>query len=188
MKRPEWLPGEEILEIPAPLPGERWADLGCGSGFFTFFLSSRVGEEGLVYAVDIAEEAVRAVEEEARRRGVRNVHPLVSADWEIPLPEGAVDGVLLVDVLSEAADPGLLLEEARRITRRGGRLLVVDWKKEAPSPPGPPPGQRLSPAALRELCAVSGWLAGRREEAGAYHFAVLFKAGDPAPRPSALDW
>jgi ubiquinone/menaquinone biosynthesis C-methylase UbiE len=176
------------VELLAPRPGERWADLGCGSGFFTFALSARVGEEGLVYAIDIAAEALRAVEEEAERRGVRNVRLVLSADWEIPLPEGAVDGVLLVDVLSEADDPGLLLEEARRITRSGGKLLVVDWRRDAPHPPGPPPAERLTPAALRELCASSGWVAGRREEAGPYHFAALFTAGDPVPRPSTLDW
>lgn len=188
MRRPEWLPGEEVVGLAAPRPGERWADLGCGFGFFTFALSARVGEEGLVYAIDIAAEALRVIEEEIRRRGVRNVRPVLSADWEIPLPEGAVDGVLLVDVLSEAADPGLLLEEARRIARKGGRLLVVDWKREAPHPPGPLPEGRLTPAALQELCASSGWTAGRREEAGPYHFAAVFTAGDPAPRPSVLDW
>lgn len=177
-----------MVDLLDPRPGERWADLGCGSGFFTLVLSARVGGEGLVYAIDIAPEALRAVEEEAKRRGAGNVRPLLSADWEIPLPEGEVDGVLVVDVLSEAADPGLLLEEARRITRRGGRLLVVEWKRDAPHPPGPPVAERLTPAALWGLCASSGWVAGRREEAGPYHFAALFTAGDPLPRPSALDW
>ena len=99
-------------------PGERVLDLGCGAGRFVAAL--RDGGADPV-GVEIAEAAL----ERARRNAPGADLRLLEPDGSLPLEHGSVDLVWCSEVLEHVADTEHLLLEARRVLRRGGRLLIT---------------------------------------------------------------
>lgn len=112
------------------LPPVRVADLGCGEGYLTVE-AARWAER--VIAVDRSAEVLARARALARRRRVANV------DWKkgdlerLPIRDATVDVALLSQVLHHADDPARALAEAVRITRPGGRVLVLDLRRHEES-------------------------------------------------------
>lgn len=181
-ERRRWQPPEMAAAALGLRLGEVAVDLGCGPGYFTRTLARAVGPEGKVYAVDLSPEMLERLKEtlgEAERdSGEAPVEILLSGERSVPLPSGSADAVLLANVLHEAEDPGGLLREARRILRPGGRCLVVEWRKDRPSPPGPPAEDRLEEEEVRRLAGRAGWRVRTAFDAGPYHFALLLESGE----------
>lgn len=162
--------------VLAPLklsPGMRVADVGCGIGYFTLPLAAAVKEMGKVLAIDISQELLARAEENLRAAGMVNVDFVTSAETSIPLPEGAVDAALAVNVLHEVEvkKQPAFLREIRRLLKGGGALLVVEWKKEE-TPKGPPLKDRLTPDQVVGLAEQAGFGNPAISEVGPYHYAV----------------
>jgi len=180
-ERRSWQPPEVAVTALGLRPGEVVADLGCGPGYFTRALARAVGAEGKVYAVDLSPEMLERLRETLGEKesgpGEAPVEIFLSGERSVPLPSDSVDAVLLANVLHEAEDPEGLLREARRIVRPGGRCLVVEWRKDGPSPPGPPVEDRLEEGQVLRWARKVGWRVAERPEVGPYHFALLLEAG-----------
>ncbi len=115
-------------------------DVGAGTGFFARAAANVVGKHGKVYACDISSEMLASF----RRFGVPdNVRLFKSGELSIPLAPKLADFTLFAFVLHESTDIRLFLAEAARITRSGGRIAVIEWKKQAEEN-GPPEQERLS--------------------------------------------
>ncbi len=147
---PWWLPG--MLGLRGH---ERVVDLGSGTGYFVRALLPYL-PEGEVVALDIAPEMHRQLLARLDPEGRRKVLPLLGDVERVPLPDGCAGRVLHMYVLHETRDPAAALREAARLLAPGGRLLVADWRKGAPIPPGPPDEARLSDAAFEAACAATG--------------------------------
>jgi len=147
------LPPEGILRRIGVRRGTSFADVGCGTGYFTLPASELVGGEGRVYAIDIQAEMLRLLGEKIAGR--ENITLVKSEEDRIPLPEECVDVALLGLVLHELEGSGTL-REVRRILRRGGTLGVVDWKK-VPTSVGPPLEERLSREEAAERLEDAGF-------------------------------
>ncbi|NBD74161.1 methyltransferase domain-containing protein [Patescibacteria group bacterium] len=154
--------------------GERVADLGCGAGYFTVAASDRVGETGAVYAVDIQSELVtkaRSLDPTKRE----NIH-FITADLEVPgsthLGAGVVDTTLLINVLFQLSDITPALTEAVRITRPGGRLLIIDWT-DSFGGLGPPEEYVVSAEAARGAAEAAGCTCEPFTQAGDHHWGLL---------------
>jgi ubiquinone/menaquinone biosynthesis C-methylase UbiE len=121
-----------ILKIPK---GATVADVGAGSGYMTAKLSSRVGPMGRVYATDIQPEMLRLTSERLSAKHMTNV-TLVQGDVDDPhLPGSALDLELLVDVYHELSEPQAMLRHLREALKPGGRLVLLEYRKEDPSIP-----------------------------------------------------
>jgi ubiquinone/menaquinone biosynthesis C-methylase UbiE len=84
--------------------GQVVADLGCGPGYYTLGLAECVGPEGRVYAVDLDEKAIRAVEKKAAKRGYRNIEAHASSASDLSfIKDGSVDFVLANGLLCSMA-------------------------------------------------------------------------------------
>ncbi len=132
-KRDEWQRPVEVLEALGVKPGQRIADIGCGSGYFTFHLAARVGEEGKVYAVDIDEAAIKKVQVRKERENLKQVEPILGESADPRLPND-LDAVLIVDTYHEFRAFDQIMQAVLRALKPGGRLVIIDGEGPAGRP------------------------------------------------------
>jgi ubiquinone/menaquinone biosynthesis C-methylase UbiE len=116
-------------------PGMVICDMGCGNGFYTLKLAEMVGEDGIVYAVDIQQEMLRLLEARAEKTDVKNIQPILGSLIDPRLPEGKLDLILCVDVYHEFSHPEHMLAAMRKSLKKDGRLVLVEFRQEDPKVP-----------------------------------------------------
>jgi predicted methyltransferase len=116
-------------------PGQTVADIGAGSGYYTELLSKAAGPTGKVYATELQPEMLRLLEQRIRRKRLANVETILSTETDPRLPASSIDLALLVDVYHELAQPQAMLQGIRRALKPGGRLVLIEFRKEDPTVP-----------------------------------------------------
>ncbi len=157
--------------------GEKMADLGCGAaGHFVLPAAKIVGEQGTVYAVDLLKSVLEAVKSRARLEGVSNVK-VVWSNLEIygatDIKEGSLDLTLLANTLFQIPKREEVFREAVRLTKKGGRVVVLEWGLAA-APLGPPLDRRLNKDVVRQMAAQNGMGEVKEFKAGPYHYGLVF--------------
>ena len=117
--RDDKLQVQRVMDILGVVRGARVADIGAGSGWFTVRAAKRVGEQGVVYAVDINPEAIAYINRRAERGKIHNVHTVLGSADDPKLPADGVDCVLMLKTYHEVAHPVVLLENLRKSLRAG---------------------------------------------------------------------
>jgi arsenite methyltransferase len=124
--RDAWQKPQGVIEKLSIVPGSRVADLGAGTGYFTWHLAKAVGARGTVYAVDINSASLDMIFKEMVARGTPNVRP-VHADLHDPkLPE-PVDLVFSCDVYHLMNDRVTYFRSLASALRPGGRVAILDF-------------------------------------------------------------
>lgn len=131
--------------------GQTVVDLGAGSGYFTVRLARRVGPTGTVIATDIQPEMMARLDARVRRERLTNVTPVLATEADPRLPAGVIDLVLMVDVYHELAQPQLMLQRIKRALAPGGRLVLLEYRKEDPTIPIRPEHKMSIAEARMEL-------------------------------------
>ena len=106
------------------------ADLGAGSGYFTFLIAPRLLGGGKVLAIDIQDEMLKAIRQRAHALKVTNVEAVKGSETDPNLPVQGVDLVLMVDVYHELAYPFEIMTKVREALKPGGRVVFVEYRKE----------------------------------------------------------
>ena len=136
LDRPEREKEEQPSKLMKALPlkaGDVVADIGAGSGFYTFRLAERVAPGGKVLAVDIQPEMLDIIRKRMKERKVTNVEPVLSVVDDPKLPPGGVDLILLVDVYHEFDHPYEMTTAMVKALKPGGKLVFVEFRLEDPS-------------------------------------------------------
>jgi len=129
------------------------ADIGAGTGYFTFRISVRV-PSGKVYAEDIDPAMVDTIRERKAVLGMRNVEPVLGTDTDPHLPANKFDVVLIVASYHEFTHPYEMMRAIVRSLKRDGRVVVVEYRGEDDTLPVVPL-HRMSEAQIRkEMSAV----------------------------------
>jgi len=111
------------------------ADIGAGTGHFSFRMARRVGRTGRVLAVDIQPEMLAIIRERMQQRRVKNIEPVLSTATDPKLPPDSVDLALMVDVYHEFSHPWEMAAALIRALKPGGRLVFVEFRLEDPKVP-----------------------------------------------------
>jgi ubiquinone/menaquinone biosynthesis C-methylase UbiE len=114
--------------------GETVLDLGSGGGIDVLLSAKRVGPTGFAYGVDMTDEMLALAQANKAKAGVTNVAFLKGRIEEIPLPAQSIDVVISNCVINLAADKSLVLRDAFRVLRPGGRFAVADVVADGPVP------------------------------------------------------
>ena len=162
----------EVLKQLKLKKGMIAADFGCGSGGWVIPLA-KILEEGKIYAIDILEEPLSALKGRAKLEKILNVETVrsnVEAKNGSKLSDNSCDLVLMTNLLFECDDKKLVLEEGKRVSKPGGRILVVDWIKDNPLTP------EIEWVDFEEIKKIAKELDLKLEkefEAGAYHYGLI---------------
>ena len=124
-----------LLAALALAPGMTVADVGAGTGYYTWQIAQRVGSAGRVYAVDVQPEMITLLNAQMKQRGVTNVRSQLGTERDTGLPAGVLDLALMVDVYHELEYPDEVLESIVRALKPGGKVVFVEYRAEDPKVP-----------------------------------------------------
>jgi len=167
---------EQVMQTLAFRLGERVADVGSGSGYFTVRVARAVGPSGLVWAVDIAQELLDYLGRRVQEEGLSNVRLVKVGPDDPQLPSAGVDTVLMVDTLHYIKERAAYAAKLRAALAPGGRVVVIDFIPKAPGerPWGPPPEQNMSRQEVDAAMAAAGLMPARVHDFLPEHFFVEY--------------
>jgi len=161
--RQRWQKPDEVVRALALAPGAAVADVGAGTGYFSARLAKAVGAEGRIFATDVQEEMIRALEARIARDGLANVTVVRAAFDDPTLPPGCCDLALLVNVYKEIAERPAYLRRLAPALRDGGRIAIIDFHPDAPGL-GPPREARLPEAQVVAELGEAGFVLAERHD------------------------
>jgi len=155
--RDEFQMPEKVMEALALKPGEKVADIGAGSGYFTIPVAKAVGPTGIVWAIDIRQEMLDYIEKRLDEEKLENVRPMLVFDDDPQLPQGKVDTILMIDTWHYIRKPEYA-KKLRAGLAPGGRVVIIDYRPKPfeERPWGPPPEQQTSREELDAHFAEAG--------------------------------
>lgn len=151
------------------------ADIGAGSGYYTFRIAPKV-PEGKVYAVEIQDEAVQYLQNRSKELGFSNVIPVKGKEASPNLPDNSIDLAILVDVYHELEYPQEMLAEIRKSLKPDGKILLIEYRGEDPAVAIKPLHKMTVRQVKKELEANGFKLAQNGQFMSIQHFLVFEKA------------
>jgi predicted methyltransferase len=156
--RDDWQRPAVVMDLLRIGPGSRVADIGAGTGYFTFHLAQRVGATGRVYAVDVDRAALDDIMRQAATRSLTQVATILGGDNDPHLPPASLDVVLVVNTYHELRAYDGMMEGFRRGLKPGGLLAIIDCE----AAPGEAPESylrhhRVPSASVRDEATRNGF-------------------------------
>lgn len=171
--RVEWQQPERIMDALLIAEASRVADLGAGGGWFTVRLAHRVGPNGVVYAEDVQHQMIDSTRRRVANQGLTNVEFILGTDDNPHLPEN-LNAVLVVDTYPQFTKPVEVLRHVARALAPGGRLGIVDFRKDGVGGPGPAFEDRVDQATIRQQAEQAGLRLIREETFLRYQYLLVF--------------
>lgn len=157
--------------------GMHVADLGAGSGHYSFAAAHIVGNSGKVHAVEVQKELLKRLKNQAELEGLHNIDITWGDIEEIDgtkLRDNSIDVAILSNTLFQVEDKEGTLKEAYRILKPDGRLVIIDWK-DSFGGMGPEPDAVVGDSSARELAQAVGFNIDSSINAGEHHYGVIVK-------------
>lgn len=149
--------------------------LGCGAGFYLIPAAHQVGKKGKVIGIDIRPDMLAEAESRAKRAGVAEIVHTMRANLENkqsnPVKAHTADWVLIANILHQA-QPEKILNEAKRIAKQEGSIVVVEWDTVA-TPLGPPQEKRVEKNQVMALAQQVGLSIKREFSPSPYHYGLI---------------
>ena len=146
-------------------------DIGAGTGFFALLFSAKM-KKGTVYACDISDEMLSWLEEHLPPESKGRVIPVKMEESSVPLPADMADLVYMINLHHELEEPLRIIREALRLLTRGGKLLIIDWKKEK-TPEGPPVEIRVTEETIESQMLKAGFRDIMKYSVLPYHYFLV---------------
>ena len=133
-------------------PGDLVADLGCGTGYYSWRMAKEVGPKGVIYGVEIQPEMLEMLAKKMKERGVTNVVGVLGTTTDPKLPK-LVDLVIMVDVYHEFDHPWEMMDAICKQLKPGGRVVFVEFRGEDPEVPIKPLHKMTEAQVKKEMTA-----------------------------------
>ncbi len=150
-------------------------DFGCGPGGWTIPLAKFL-ERGKVHALDILPESLIVLKSKIALEGLRNIE-IKEVDLEkvkgTELPNNHADLVLMANMLFQSENKKAIIAEAKRIVKRVGQIVIIDWEKESPF--GPNKENIVSSIEARKITKLLALKEVKILDAGDYHYCLVFQ-------------
>jgi ubiquinone/menaquinone biosynthesis C-methylase UbiE len=140
-----------LLKGLALRPGMVVADIGAGSGYFSLPMAKAVQPGGKVIAVEIQPEMLAIIAQKAERQKIRNIVGRLGTVTDPKLSPGTVDLILLVDVYHEFDHPYEMTRKMVSALKKGGRLVLVEYREEDDSVPIKPLHKMSEAQVVKEM-------------------------------------
>ena len=158
-------------------PGMKVADIGSGAGFYSLALARTVGTTGTVYAIDIQQDLLVKLKNEATQENLENIE-IIWGDIEelkgTKLADNSVDKVVIANVLFQTHDKESVIKEAYRILKPKGSLLFIDWS-DSFGGIGPANHYLVTKDQAKVLFEKNSFIFVRDVDAGAHHYGMIVK-------------
>ncbi len=152
------------------------AEFGCGTADFSLALAKAL-DKGRVYALDIQQDKLSVLKNKMALQKIYNISTII-CDLEAPngstLKSNFLDIVLIPNVLFQSENRHAIMEEAKRILKPRGQLLVIDWLK--PVAFGPKENL-IDPKEVKELANILEISLKKEFALGDYHYGLIFIKG-----------
>ncbi len=167
----------EVITALALRDGERIADIGAGSGYFSLRFAQHVGTRGQVLAVDISPDMIVHLNQRVRDAGFENVRTILALPDDPLLAPASVDRVFICDTWHHIGNHPQYLAGLKKDLRPGGQVIIIDFQK-AEMPVGPPPEMRVSRADVVAEFERNGFRLMKEHSFLPYQYFLVFA---PAP-------
>jgi predicted methyltransferase len=173
-KRDAYQKPHEVLTALALKPGEVIADIGAGSGYFTFRLSHFVGEKGKIYAVDVSPDMILYINRRIRELKVNNVISILADPDDPLLPDRSVNRFFFSDSWHHIENQTKYLSLMKRMLKPGGEVVMIDFQKKE-LPVGPPLEMRIAREDLIKQMEHNGFRLVKEHTFLPYQYFLIFK-------------
>ena len=180
--RAEWQKPEQVVEALELKAGDAVADIGAGSGYFSVLFAKKVGDRGRVYATDVEQGMVDYIKKRMEKEGLKNITPVLCEPDNPGLAEKSVDLLFICDTWHHIPERPAYLQKIAKVLKPGGRLAIVDFKKE-PTPEGPPMRMRLSREEVVQEITKAGYALSREFDFLPYQYFLVFEVKGEGPGP-----
>lgn len=155
------LNAKKILKDVGVHEGSTMADFGAGrSGQFVFPASKMVGNEGVVYAVDVVKEVLDMIDGRRKMFGILNLDPVwgdFERDQGVRIQPSSLDYVFIVNNLWCVQDMSAVISEAKRLLKPTGQVVLIDWRRKTTHPAAPPAEKRLDAMEAEAMFLKNGF-------------------------------
>jgi len=146
-------------------------DIGAGSGIFTFPAAQISSND--IYALEIEDDMVELLKSKKQNQNFSNLKILKVDSSKLPLCDDTCDLAIMVTVLHEISDKEQMIREMKRILKKNGRFLIIEFKKQK-TPMGPPVDNRISAEDVENICKNIGFKIVSRFELGENFYGLVF--------------
>jgi arsenite methyltransferase len=163
----------EVVHALSLKPGEVIADIGAGSGYFTFHLARHVGEKGRVYAVDVSSDMILHINRRIRDTRANNVVSVLADPDDPLLPERSVNRFFICNVWHHVENQTKYLSLMKKMLKPGGEVVMIDFQKTE-TPVGPPLKMRIAREDLIKQMENSGFRLSKEHTFLPYQYFFVF--------------
>ena len=157
--------------------GITFLDVACGRGNYSMAAAEIIGPNGRVFALDLWEEGILSLRNEAVKKRIQNITSFVgNAGQHIPLEKDSVDVCLMATVLHEFVGDAIqreVMHEIARVVKSNGILAIVEFYRKEGPPVSPKP-VRLSPQEVDKIVSGYGFRQNRFTEIGPDNYLQIF--------------
>jgi arsenite methyltransferase len=172
-KRDAYQKPHEVLTALGLKPGEVVADIGAGSGYFTFRLAHHVGDTGKIYAVDVSPDMILHINRRIRELKVDNVISILADPDDPLLPDASVNRFFFSNSWHHIDNPTKYLALMKKMLKPAGEIMIIDFHKKD-LPVGPPMPMKIAREDLIKQMESNGFRLAKEHTFLPYQYFLVF--------------